>query len=178
MTAVPQPVLQVAEVLVRDGDDVLLVKQQKAGDPEPYWTLPGGLLEPGETPVEAVKRETFEEAGITLGEPLSFVYVSQLDRPGRDGQVIVYGFETRGWSGQIACEDPDSVVTEARFFPLREAVSRVEGASWSRGRRGLRMRAPLVAYLRGEVECGALWAYRELTDGSGELVGRVPGGSR
>jgi 8-oxo-dGTP diphosphatase len=171
-------VLQVAEVLVRDGDGVLLVKQRKAGDPGPYWTLPGGLLEPGETPVEAARRETFEEAGITVGEPLGFVYVSQLDRPGRDGQVIVYGFETRSWSGRIACEDPDGVVTEARFFPLREAVSRLEGSAPSRGRRGLRMQAPLAAYLRGEEERGALWAYRERPDGSGELVGRVPGGSR
>lgn len=29
-----------------------------------YWNIPGGKLEPGETPVEAVIRELFEETGV------------------------------------------------------------------------------------------------------------------
>ncbi len=32
------------------------------------WCIPGGHLLPGETPEEAVRREAYEEAGITLGD--------------------------------------------------------------------------------------------------------------
>ena len=32
------------------------------------WCIPGGRLEPGETPQAATAREAYEEAGITLGE--------------------------------------------------------------------------------------------------------------
>ena len=30
-----------------------------------FWTLPGGRVDPGETPAEAAEREAFEEAGVT-----------------------------------------------------------------------------------------------------------------
>ena len=33
---------------------------------QPHWDIPKGGAEPGETPVQAAVRETFEETGITL----------------------------------------------------------------------------------------------------------------
>jgi 8-oxo-dGTP diphosphatase len=52
----------VSGLIIRDGK-VLLVRRGK----EPflgYWSLPGGSIEPGETPEEAVKREVLEETGL------------------------------------------------------------------------------------------------------------------
>jgi 8-oxo-dGTP diphosphatase len=51
--------------VVLDGDRVLLVK--RGGQPSAgKWSLPGGLVELGETTQEAVRREVLEECGIQV----------------------------------------------------------------------------------------------------------------
>ncbi|MER6197214.1 NUDIX domain-containing protein [Streptomyces sp. NPDC001586] len=59
---------RVAAVIVRDGC-VLMVRERGRGatgrhDGPEYWTLPGGGLEAGEEPEEAVRREVAEETGL------------------------------------------------------------------------------------------------------------------
>jgi 8-oxo-dGTP pyrophosphatase MutT (NUDIX family) len=55
-------------VIERDDGAILLVRQVYRRQ----WGLPGGLLERGEEPVDAVRREVAEEVGLTVevvGEP-------------------------------------------------------------------------------------------------------------
>lgn len=53
----------VAAILERDGK--VLVGQRTAGQSHPLkWEFPGGKVEPGETPAQAVARELEEELGI------------------------------------------------------------------------------------------------------------------
>jgi 8-oxo-dGTP diphosphatase len=61
---VPRPFLVVAGVIERDG--LVLVCQRQAGDTHPFkWEFPGGKVETGETPRQALQRELTEELGIT-----------------------------------------------------------------------------------------------------------------
>jgi len=59
-----------AAVFVRDGKNVLLFHRTKNG--EEYYAVPGGGVEPGETPEQAAVRELKEETSldIVLGEKL------------------------------------------------------------------------------------------------------------
>jgi mutator protein MutT len=66
--------LVVAGAFVRDG--LLLLTRRPEGDPlAGFWELPGGKVEDGETPEEALAREWREEIGVEVeaSEPLTFV---------------------------------------------------------------------------------------------------------
>lgn len=67
---------QVAKLVVIDSDDKYLLMYRNAhpvfgSDPD----LPGGTLEDGERPVEAMVREVYEEAGVVVAESeLQIIY--------------------------------------------------------------------------------------------------------
>jgi 8-oxo-dGTP pyrophosphatase MutT (NUDIX family) len=56
--------------VIRDEDDRILLVQHVEG----RWQLPGGAVDPGERPAEAMRRECREEAGIEV-EPLRILGV-------------------------------------------------------------------------------------------------------
>jgi 8-oxo-dGTP diphosphatase len=67
--AYPQrPFLAVSAAIVRDGR-ILVVRRARA-PAHGLYTLPGGVVEVGETLVEAVAREVLEETGMTV-EPVA-----------------------------------------------------------------------------------------------------------
>ena len=68
-----------AEAAVFDGEAVLLVRRADDGT----WGLPGGWVEPGESPAAAAVRETAEETGLDV-EPIGLVGVYDR-RPGEYG---------------------------------------------------------------------------------------------
>ncbi len=98
-------------------DRVLLVEQfrtgpARRGDRNPWCLEPvAGIVDPGETPAEAARRETGEEAGITLDDlrPMFSGYAS----PGSttDHFYCFLGLadlpETESWTGGLAEESED-----------------------------------------------------------------------
>jgi ADP-ribose pyrophosphatase YjhB (NUDIX family) len=63
-----RPYLAVSAAIIRDGK--VLVARRARGPALGVWTMPGGVVEAGETLVEALKREIMEETGMTI-EPVA-----------------------------------------------------------------------------------------------------------
>ncbi len=105
----------VALVAARDGegDRVLLVR--RGVEPmKGFWSLPGGYMDAGEMPQQALARELLEEVGVEMAvEPLPmgiFLLQSGGTRTG-----IVLAFRARVLPGAPAPQPGDDV-TEVRWF--------------------------------------------------------------
>jgi ADP-ribose pyrophosphatase YjhB (NUDIX family) len=165
---VQQNLYQAVVALIRRDEEILLIEQQEPYDPIPTWMLPGGSVEPDELLYDALAREVREETGLTVLHPGHLAYIAQYDNPPKNHQLLVYVFEIQDWRGDIACADPDGYVMQASFWPLAEAMNKMDDDL-------LRFRCePVLSYLRGECETGALWSYRHHADGQCELL-RGPG---
>jgi ADP-ribose pyrophosphatase len=66
----------VSVLVLTDDGDVVLVRQMRAGIAGPSLELPGGLVDPGELPEAAARREVLEETGFSGGtlESLGWVH--------------------------------------------------------------------------------------------------------
>lgn len=93
MADVPEPKLrQSVRALVVDERDRMLLVRLKWPTPEGeavFWAHPGGGVEPGETPLQALRRELDEETGIQIDElgPEVWTKTALFDIEGCQGQV-------------------------------------------------------------------------------------------
>ena len=104
------PLVGVGAVVVEDGR-VLLIR--RGSEPlKGHWSLPGGLLELGESLPDGVIREVREETGLTV-EPV--VLIELLDRIHRQGERVRYHYVIADYlcrvvGGQLqAASDADAV---------------------------------------------------------------------
>jgi 8-oxo-dGTP diphosphatase len=72
----------------RDGK--ILVLKRAGGAATGAWYTPGGVLDPGETPVECARRELFEETGLAPSGPLRLVGLVPMHVYGADGFIVAY----------------------------------------------------------------------------------------
>jgi 8-oxo-dGTP diphosphatase len=169
-----RPTLHVAAAIVRRGDTLLMVRHGATGE-DPYWSVPGGVVEDGELVTEALAREVKEETGLQLVDPGRVAFIVQIDNrqpvqlhesrgPGSGYLATVWTFEGGAFRGEVLPSDPDELVLEARFLPLAEAISHLDRISWH---------ALTAKYLRGELEPGTISLQRWHSDGTVEFVGSI-----
>lgn len=114
------PLVGVGAVVLKE-DEILLVKRG-AHPGRGKWSIPGGLVELGETPEEAAARELAEETGL-IGEVkglfgiYQYVERDQLGRVRYHYLLLDYLVEVR--DGSL---NPGTDAEDARFFPLSEAL--------------------------------------------------------
>lgn len=96
-SAPARPVDVVVGILMKPNGDVLL-GQRPAGKPYAgYWEFPGGKVDPGETLLEALKREFMEELGI---EVLSADEWCGVEHVYEHAHVRLHFFISREWRGE------------------------------------------------------------------------------
>ena len=86
--------------LIQDGDRILLQNQIK--EEWQGYTLPGGHVEPGESFVDAVKREMKEETGLNILNP-RLVGIKHF--PIDNGRYIVLLFKAEKFTGDVVSSD-------------------------------------------------------------------------
>lgn len=111
----PAPPRQCAAVvLTNDRGEVLLVRQAYGRH---FWGLPGGIVDPGETPLGAAVREAREEVGVEVAlEGVVGVYLLQ---GGGWPDIQAYVFAGRVVSGEPALAAPGEL-SGLKWFPLND----------------------------------------------------------
>lgn len=115
-----------AYALVRRGDDVLLTRISERGYHSGSWTLPGGGIDFGESPREALAREVREECGIdcVVGEVLDVddVAVTGTAPNGRyedfHGVHLIFA-ATAPEGAEPRVDEVDGTTDAAAWVPLR-----------------------------------------------------------
>jgi len=113
-----RPIAGVAAVVFKD-QHILLIKRGNAprlGE----WHLPGGVIEPGEEPEEALIREVKEETGIDirLGGPVDVVELIEHDASGQ----AIYHYRVREYWALWVASEPKAGgdADEARWVDIGE----------------------------------------------------------
>jgi len=112
----------VAGALVERDDRLLLVANRRR-DGRVEWTPPGGVVDRGETRLEALTREVLEETGLSVAAWSERVYRVSVDFPDREMRLGVEVFRAESWSGDLWFDDPDGIVEDGRFVDASEAPS-------------------------------------------------------
>jgi ADP-ribose pyrophosphatase YjhB (NUDIX family) len=136
------PLVGVGAVIVEQ-DRVLLIRRGR----EPlkgHWSLPGGLLELGESLTDGVRREVREETGLTV-EPLELIEL--LERIQAQGERVRYHYVIADYLCRVtggalqAASDADAArwVEHAEWnshgsLSLDPLTTRVIQAGWQRAR--------------------------------------------
>ena len=101
------PIVRVAVAILRRADGRVLLAQRLAGTPYPdYWEFPGGKLEAGESPSQALARELREELGIEIVRAAPwlvrrYVYAH--------AEVELNFFRVFGWRGEPHGRDGQAI---------------------------------------------------------------------
>ena len=102
--------------LVFDSDGSVLLARRAREPDKGKWDVPGGFIEEGEQPLDALRRELLEETGLEI-EPIDFVG-AWVDRYGdaEDAPSTLNLY----WTARIVSGEPEAAddVSELAWFPL------------------------------------------------------------
>ncbi|MER3556097.1 MAG: DNA mismatch repair protein MutT [Meiothermus sp.] len=141
MHGLRRDLLVAAAILMDKQGRVLLVANDWSRRGKVRYTLPGGMVEPGETLVGAVEREVREETGLRVKATDHLAYVIQVEDAKKGERTVAMAFRAH-YDGLLNPRDPDGHIVEARFFTPEEVAVKLEEHR--------PLAEPLLDYLRGE----------------------------
>jgi len=110
-------ILMVVDTVIYTDAEVLMIKRKNppfAG----HWALPGGFIDPGETPKQAAIRELVEETGLEVS---ALNFVGEYKTPGRDPRmenVWSYAFSLRVDAKESVQAGDDA--SQAEWIPIKQ----------------------------------------------------------
>ena len=87
-----------AAALVNEDGRVLVQRRPARGEHGGLWEFPGGKLDPGENPIDALIRELREELGIDI-DTAGLTPAGFASEPWGDRHLLLLLFICRGWRG-------------------------------------------------------------------------------
>jgi 8-oxo-dGTP diphosphatase len=132
----------VVAALIKSDGKLLVCQRRRADSFGLMWEFPGGKLEPGETPAEAIARELHEELGVTaqigseiyrtrhqyseLAEPIDLIFFTATVNP---AEIRNQAFETMEWSVPSRLPDLNFLPADRELVEkLRSGTLKVPGA--------------------------------------------------
>jgi ADP-ribose pyrophosphatase YjhB (NUDIX family) len=113
-----RPFLAVSAAIIREGR--VLVACRARGPALGVWTMPGGVVEAGETLTEALKREIVEETALTI-EPITLAGHREVVARDPDQRVsrhfVIMCFASRWIAGEPSLNEE---LSEFRWLRLEE----------------------------------------------------------
>jgi 8-oxo-dGTP diphosphatase len=132
---------------------VVLVREEYSTWGRPYWNVPSGRVEDGETPAEGAARELAEETGLVVA-PEDLRLVSTVTTTYEGGESLAWNHVVGVATSELRIDDPDGIILEARWFSPAEAIGLLDQLPYQP------LSEPAVAQLRGEAAPGRHWTYR------------------
>ena len=147
-----------AAILLDSRGRVLLVGNDWQGFGTVRYTLPGGIVERGESSIAAMIREVKEETGLKITLIKHLAYAVHIEDRQRNDRAVSFAFEAE-YEGLLNPRDPDGFIVEARFFPVDEIAELIPIPP---------LVEPLVDYLQ-EHKPGRFYSYGSW-DGKGKVI--------
>ena len=171
--------IAVAAAMIRDGDRIFAT-QRGYGDWKDFWEFPGGKIEPGEGPEEALVREIREELGAEIAVDSYLTAMAHVT----EGELTLKEHEAARWLSRDELDDVAWLPADRTIIELlKRTLPTVEAKERERPMKSLLIkdttreeRERIVAYSVGNIDglcdgCGPglLNMYQDYIEGRKEL---------
>ena len=109
----------VAGAVIEGAEGVLLVANRRHNG-SVDWSTPGGVIDEGEDVMTGLAREVREETGLTVASWDGLLYGIEVTAPDLGWHLRVEVHRAAVVEGDLALDDPDGIVFDARYFPIGE----------------------------------------------------------
>lgn len=114
-----------AYIILRKGDEVLLIRRSNTGYMDGFYSLPSGHIDGNEPAMRAAAREAKEEVGVEIvPSDLRFVHVVHRVAEEKDHERVDFFFEATKWSGEPENTEPEKC-DDVQWFSLGDLPAKL-----------------------------------------------------